>query len=163
VHTGWARIDRCAAPLKGSASYSFSEASMLKTVVAVLGTDPVRSALFPVVNDDSTEKYMGFAVANPGGEAIDFDVEIIDEKGVLVDTLAPPEMNPLPAHGQIAKFVHELGANLETFKGSVILRAREGARFIAIGLVLHQGIYTATPIFEKDASQSSDSFRPDPP
>jgi hypothetical protein len=43
------------------------------------------------------------------------------------------------------------------------LRARAGARFVAVGLVLHQGIYTATPIFAQDESQSSESLRPEAP
>jgi len=151
VGTGWARVESCDAPVRGTATYSFSEAAMLKTVVAVLGAEPVGSAVFPVNNDDSLERYMGFAVANPGDEAIELDMDIVDENGAIVETLEPADFHPLPPRKKVAKFVHEYRPNLKSFTGSVILRAREGDRFVAVGLVLHQGIYTASPIFEKDA------------
>jgi hypothetical protein len=63
---------------------------------------------------------------------------IVNENGITVDTIAPPEPNPLKAQKQLVRFLHEFTPALSTFRGSVVLTAG-GNRFVVVALVQYRG------------------------
>ena len=46
-------------------------------------------------NDNTQNRFTGFAVANPSNENSNVTLYVLDENGGMTDVLSPPELNPL--------------------------------------------------------------------
>jgi hypothetical protein len=88
------------------------------------------------------------AIVNHGQEDLNMRLAIVNENGITVDTIAPPELNPLKAQKQLVRFLHEFTPALSTFRGSVVLTAG-GNRFVVVALVQVQGKLTAIPVLSR--------------
>ena len=73
-------------------------------------------------------------------------LSFLSPDGMVVDTVQPSELNPLPAGRQVARFAYQLKTGWATFRGSVRLRAQTGETFLAVALVQDRGQLTAVPV-----------------
>jgi len=146
VKRGWARVDACAVPLHGVATYRSMDGAKLKDIIGVLDSPQVQAATMLVDSDDTNARYTGFAVANPGSSDITISLHVVRADGTLDRILTPPELNPLKPGVQIAKFLHEFDPALIQFQGSLVMTATGDQYFVVMALVEHQGQYTAVPV-----------------
>jgi hypothetical protein len=97
----------------------------------------------------------GLAIANPGTTAINVRLIQVDGNGTVVQTLDLPELNPLPANGQVAKFVTEFGfssiSNLSS--GSIQIQTKGDGKFSALGLLVRNGAFATTGIIPGASGQ----------
>jgi hypothetical protein len=145
VRKGWAKIESSGGTLAGSATFQLRDGTRLADAVGVLGTRPTASATIPVDNDEAGSRFVGFALANPDGVGVNITVTIFDEGGNQLDSITPPELNPLGSGKQVARFLHEYQPTRTTFRGSMVLRSSGGRQFVVVALVLNQGRFTAVP------------------
>jgi hypothetical protein len=143
--TGWARFDSTAYTMGGVGTFQYSQGDVLTTICGVLASRPVKSATIPVNNDESMNRYTGFAVANP--QDANITLRLVTVKG---DGSVPgddPNLTiPLGPYEQTAIFLHQLIPARLNFKGSMILIAQGGYSFVVVALVQDQGLYTAIPV-----------------
>jgi len=145
TQTGWAEVLSVGGNLEGIATFRQTDGSELLSVAGVLGSDPVQSATIPVDSDVLQNRFAGFAVANPNDEEMGIKLLTVNEDGSISDILTPPELNPLGAGNQIAKFLHQFLASGSRFKGSVVLLAEGGKGFVVVALIQERGLLTVTP------------------
>ena len=98
----------------------------MRSTAGVFGGYPINMATMPVNNDDTQNRFTGFAVANPSNENINVTLYVLDENGGITDVLSPPELNPLEPLKQTARFLHEYVPTKLRFKGSMVLVGQEG-------------------------------------
>jgi hypothetical protein len=134
--------------LTGVAIYESSVAGTPSTLVGVEGTQPTQEAIIPIDNSPAADRYTGIAIVNHSQEDLNIRLAIVNENGTTVNTIAPPELNPLKAQKQLVRFLHEFTPALSTFRGSVVLTA-EGNRFVVVALVQVQGKLTAIPVLSR--------------
>jgi hypothetical protein len=146
VRTGWARLVPPVAFVSGFASFDYLQRDRLQSTAAVLGGYPVSTATLPVDNDDTQNRFTGFAVTNPANENINITLYVLDENGAVADVLSPPELNPLGPLRQVARFLHEYLPTRLRFKGSMVLVGQGGKSFAAVALVQGQGLVTVIPV-----------------
>ena len=108
----------------------------------------------PVDNDDTENRFTGFAVANPSTENINVTLYVLDENGGITDVLSPPELNPLGPLKQTSKFLHEYVSTKLKFKGSMVLVGQSGKTFAVVALVQTQGLVTVIPVIPSKAGGS---------
>jgi hypothetical protein len=144
--SGWAHLEFYGGSLGGVATFQQTESGVLKTIAGVLSTQPLESATIPVDNSDTENRYTGFAVANPSNRNISIRLVTLDEKGTIVDSLYPEELNPLGPQSQVAKFLHQYLSSRVNFRGSMVLIGEEGKKFVVTALVQNQGLFTAIPV-----------------
>jgi hypothetical protein len=149
LRSGWARVDSAGGLLGGVATFQYTPDGVLKAIAGVLASPAVHYALIPADNDDSKSKYTGFAIANPGTQAIHISVSTLDETGKTADSVSPSDLNPLGPHKQIAIFLHQIIPARKQFRGSVVLTAQPGEQFCVVALHENQGLYTAVPVQTK--------------
>ncbi len=140
--TGWARVDSTKGLLSGVASFQTTQGNLVTSIAGVLAAQPIGSGTIPVDNDATRGRRAGFAVANPNSFDIRVQIIVLDENGHQVgNTLVPPELNPLSAGRQVAKFLDEYLPQLATFKGTMILLPEgSGSEFVAVALSISQGL-----------------------
>ncbi len=144
--SGWARLQMSGGTLAGVATFQYAESNKLRTIAGVFASAPVGSVTICVDNDDSKQRYTGFAIANPNAESINIYLEVVEADGTRHDPVRPAELNPLVANGQVATFLHQVVASMLTFRGSVRITADGGKQFVAVALTQAQGLYTAIPV-----------------
>ena len=143
---GWARLQSPNGLISGVGTFQYVESSALKAIAGVLGSQLVEYATIPVDNNGEEERYTGFAVANPTDEEIHIRIDLLDEGGKVVDSIAPDELNPLGPRKQIARFLHQyLGTRLQ-FRGSMVLVPTQSAKIVVVALVQNRGLLTAVPV-----------------
>jgi hypothetical protein len=145
IQKGWARIETSGGSVHGIATFQSTAGGVLLDAVGVLGSRPTASAAIPIDNDETARRFVGFAVANPGTDALNISVTARDQDGRRVETLSPPELNPLRPGRQVSRFVHEYQKAWRTFRGSLVLWTPDGGEFAVVALVEDQGRYTAIP------------------
>ncbi len=153
---GWARVGYTGGRLHGTATFQLSNGGILNTISGVFASQPTGFATIPVENDTSLGRFTGFAIANPTNEDINVSVVILNPDGSTSDSIRPPELNPLGPQKQVARFIHEYLPTRATFKGSVVLVAQGGKKFIVTALVQHKGLYTAIPVMPEKVSTVPD-------
>ena len=124
---------------------------MLQTIAGVLASTPVENATIPVDNDDSRQRYTGFALANPGDTPVTVRIVPVDRNGTVIPGLA---LSRTLAKGeQVATFLHQVwpGAPALSFQGSVVLIAPAGRSFVVVALTQYQGLISATPVIPSKA------------
>jgi hypothetical protein len=146
VRTGWGRFESTSGGVVGLSTFLLSEGLTLRSVAGVFGTQPVEFATIGVDNSLSQGRFTGFSIANPTNENINIRVVVLNADGNITETLTPPELNPLGPQRQVSKFLHEYLPARATFRGSVVLVAQAGRRFVATALIQFQGLLTATPV-----------------
>ncbi len=146
LQTGWAKVDSTGGALDGVATFRFTSAGRLQTIAGVLATSPTEVATVPVDNDDSQQRFTGYAIANPGGTSVSIRIVVVDQNGVAAGLLNPPPLNALGPYRHEARFLHEDGSRWLKFKGSMVLIAPPGQKFCVVALVQDQGQLTAIPV-----------------
>jgi len=76
---------------------------------------------------------------------------IVDENGGVVETLEPPEMNPLGPFQQVSRFLHEYAPSTLDFRGSIVIVADDGMQFALTALSQERGVLTAIPVIQGKA------------
>jgi hypothetical protein len=145
LRKGWARVAASGGSVHGVATFQSTAGGVLLDAVGVVGSRPTASAAIPIDNDEAARRFLGFAVANPGSEAVNISLTALDEAGHRVETLNPPELNPLRAGGQVSRFLHEYRKAWGTLRGSLVLWTPDGGEFAVVALVEDQGRSTAIP------------------
>jgi hypothetical protein len=144
--TGWARFDGTSGGVTGLSTFLLADGLTLRSVAGVFGTQPVEFATIGVDNSSLQGRFTGFSIANPTDENINVTLVVLNADGTMMATLTPPELNPLGPRRQVSKFLHEYLAAGATFRGSMVLAAQTGRRFVATALIQFQGLLTATPV-----------------
>jgi len=96
----------------------------------------------------SQRKQLAYAIANPTGQTISVKLTLVGQDGTVVDDTVTVPLGP---GEQIARYLWQDLAASADFKGSVVLRAQDGATFLVVALVEKQGILTAIPVISGKA------------
>jgi len=90
----------------------------------------------------------GIAIANPGTAPVNIRLVHVDAAGKEIESVDPSDLNPLPANGQVSKFVTQFGftqvANRST--GSIQIQAKGSGSFSAFALLLRDGMLSSTAV-----------------
>jgi hypothetical protein len=141
--SGWARLETTGGSVSGVATFQYSPSGVLRTAAGVLPSPSMQYATVPVDNDNTQERYTGYAVANPGSENLVVKMAVVDQDGKVVDDSVTIPLRP---GEQVARFLHQDLSSKLKFKGSMVLRAQGGLSFVAVALLQNQGIYTVIPV-----------------
>jgi hypothetical protein len=154
LRTGWARYENIGGNASGVATFQQSVGNQLATAAGVLSSNLVSNATIPVYNDLATNRFVGFAVANPNASPITIRLTTVNENGTIADAATTPaQLNPLPGNNQLAIFLHQILPARTTFRGSMVLSATGGQTFVVVALVQNGPLITAIPVInEKSAS-----------
>jgi hypothetical protein len=156
AEAGWACLESYGGSFGGVATYEYIEGGVLKSTVGVLASQPVEAATIPVDNDSAEPRSTAFAVANHGTEDVNIRIVILDENGIVTNTITPQELNPLGPKQHVSRYLDQYDESKRTFRGSMVLMAEDGKRFIAMALAQNKGLYTAIPIIPGKAPNVSD-------
>jgi hypothetical protein len=137
----------------GVGTFQLGQGATLQTVAGVLAGDSAEAVTIPVDNSGGQNRFTGFAIANQNGEDVSIRLSLLDENGGVVETVSPPELNPLGAQKQIAVFLHQILPARATFRGSMALVVQGGKRASFVALVLNQSLLTAVPVIRDKAPQ----------
>ena len=151
LKTGWAALEVTGGFLGGVATFQVKEGKLLKATAGVIAAPPVEYATIPVGNDDNQGRFTGFAVANFNDQDLNLKLILLDESGAVIETMSPPDLNPLPPQNQSARFLHEYFPSVLKFTGSVVLVGPAGKKFVAIALIQNQERLTAIPVIPEIA------------
>ena len=146
AESGWARVEYSGGSLHGVSTFQLVENSILQTIAGVLASQPQDAVTIPVDNDAAQNRFTGFAVANFTGDEINLRLVTLDANGTVTDSISPDDLNPLGAHQQVAKFLHEYIPSKQIFKGTMVLMTEGGEQFVAAALIINQALLTATPV-----------------
>jgi len=141
--TGWARIDSSGGSLGGVTTYYYAPSGTPQTIVGVLSGSPLTAVTIPRDDDVDQERYTGFAVANPGDDAITIQVYEVSADGSTITSLTSLALAPRSQRS--AYFIQDPKAT-QKLKGSAVLVGQNGAVFTAVALVQNRGMYTAIPV-----------------
>jgi len=148
--TGWARYENQGGNASGVATFQQSVGNQLATAAGVLSSQTVSNATIPVYNDLATNRFVGFAIANPNASPITIRLTTINENGTIADAAtSPARLNPLPGNNQLAIFLHEILPARTTFRGSMVLSATGGQTFAVVALVQNGPLVTAIPVINE--------------
>jgi hypothetical protein len=147
--TGWARVESTGGTLGGVATFQLVEGGTLKTIAGVLASGTVDTATIPLDDDDAAARYTGYAIANPGAEAITIKAVTVKADGTPGATLRMIALRP---GEQVAAFFFQAQEpSNRVFQGSVVLMGQGGAKFVLVALVQDQGLFTAIPVINAKA------------
>jgi len=146
LQTGWAFLETTGGRMAGAATFRRTDGSMLKSIAGLPASQPLEYADIPVNNDESHQRFTGFALANPGDDPVIVKIVTMDANGKVVDNITPAELNPLVGRGQTARFLHELIPARAHFSGSMILLPQGGKRIVVVALVQDRGQITVIPV-----------------
>ena len=146
VRTGWARFESATSGVTGLSTFLLADGLTLRSVAGVFASQPVEFATIGVDNSLLQSRFTGFSIANPTNENMNVRLVVLNAEGNITETISPPELNPLGPGRQVSKFLHEYLPARSTFRGSMVLAAQGGRRFVATALIQFQGLLTATPV-----------------
>ena len=146
VRTGWARFESATSGVTGLSTFLLADGLTLRSVAGVFASQPVEFATIGVDNSLLQGRFTGFSIANPTNENMNVRLVVLNAEGNITETISPPELNPLGPGRQVSKFLHEYPSARSTFRGSMVLAAQGGRRFVATALIQFQGLLTATPV-----------------
>jgi hypothetical protein len=90
----------------------------------------------------------GLAISNAGLTPVNIRLVFADANGTPVQTVDPPDLNPLPVNAQVAKFATQFGltqaANQST--GSIQVQSTNAGTFNALALLLKDGLLSTTAV-----------------
>jgi hypothetical protein len=98
----------------------------------------------------------GLAIANSGATPVNLRL-VYMENGQAVETVDPPELNPLAVNGSVAKFLSEFGLKQTGNRVSGLLQilTKTGGQFSALGLLLRAGQLASTTVLPAAAGRLS--------
>jgi hypothetical protein len=141
--SGWARLESLGGSLTALGTFQYVAGGSLQTIAGVQQAQPLQFATIAVDNDDSQQMYTGYAAANPTSQNISINIAVVDQNGSVVDDSLSIPLGP---GQQIARYLHQdLPARLK-FRGSMVLRVRDGYAFVAAALLQKQGRVTVVPV-----------------
>ena len=146
--SGWAELESTGGSLTGVATYEYVSGGILQYMVGVLQSQLHQFATIPVDNDNTQDKQMAYAIANPSSETISIKLALVGQDGTVVDDTVTVTLSP---GQQIAKYLSQDLPARANFKGSLVLRGQAGARFIAVTLLQKQGLFTVIPLISGKA------------
>jgi hypothetical protein len=146
ARTGWARFDSSSGGVTGLSTFLLADGLTVRSVAGVFATQPVEFATIGIDNSFSQGRFTGFSIANPTNENINVKLAVLNAEGNITNIFYPPELTPLGPQRQVSKFLHEYLPGAATFRGSMVLAAQAGKRFVATALIQFQGLLTATPV-----------------
>jgi hypothetical protein len=140
VTSGWAHVDSDNGNLSGEAIFEASQGGVLTSVAGVLPAPPENSVTIPVDNDAVAGRKTGIAIANHTGNAVNISMVVLDENGVAVENISPPQLNPLAPGQQVAEFVDQFLPGRATFRGSLVLSGNSpDDQFVSVALLINAG------------------------
>lgn len=139
---GWARAEFWGGTLSGVATYQFESEGIVTALAGVLPAQPMQFATIPVDDNVNEERTTAYAVANPGDTNLGIKICLVDTEGNVVDDSVSIQLHQ---EQQIAKYFFQ-DFDFEEFKGSIVLRAQGGGRFLAVALIQNQDLFTVTPV-----------------
>jgi hypothetical protein len=147
VRVGWAKLESAGGTPGGVATFQFALSGILETIVGVLSSPIDNETTIPVDDSRIQNRFTGYAIANPGTTDVNIRIVLVNSDGLQVQTIRPPDLNPLSASGHYARFLFEdlNNPNLE-FNGSIVFVSDGGLPFSAMALVLDRGLLTAVPV-----------------
>lgn len=143
LKSGWARLESTGGTPTGVSTFQLTSDGRLASIAGVLASDTVENATVPIDDDVPAERMTGYAVANPGSEAITIKAVTLKEDGTAGAALQSIILGP---GQQKAQFVFQDPAASSVFKGSLVLMGQNGQKFAVVALVQNQGLYTAIPV-----------------
>jgi hypothetical protein len=149
LRTGWGQVESLSGTVSGSATFQLEELGRLVTVAGVLASQPIQFATIPVDNDEDESRFTGFAIANPGDEDVLVRITIVGENGNVVETVSPPEINPLRKRRQISVFLHQLVTGKTRFRGSMVIAVQGGKKCGVVALILARGLLSVIPVISE--------------
>ncbi len=147
--TGWAKVDSSGGNLSGVAAFEYSDGGVIKSIAGVLSSQPLEAAAIPLDNDESRNRFAGFAVANTGETDVHLTVTTLKEDGTVAEMIRPAELNPIGPQKQVARFLHEYLPGRSTFRGSMTLTSQPGERFAVVALTSNQALFTTIPVIPR--------------
>ncbi|MDD5544497.1 MAG: hypothetical protein PHX83_15130 [Acidobacteriia bacterium] len=107
--------------------------------VGVLDSPSLHYASIPLNTANGNDT--GIAIANAGGVPVNLMLVYADGNGSIIESVRPPELNPLPVNGQDAKFVSQFGFTHTANQSSGSIRIQTGdvadtGSFNALALLL---------------------------
>ena len=115
------------------------------THIGVPGTTPMRSGRIAI---DTVNGNTGFALAGTGEAAVSLSLTLQDRTGGGAETVMPTGLNPLPANGQLARFVHEVGFTDTSNRpdSSILVTATSGSFAPLVLLQSSSGVFSSAAI-----------------
>jgi hypothetical protein len=106
---------------------------------------PLR-AFATLVVDNKNGNATGVAISNPGTTPLNFDLLNVDSSGNVLETISPPELNPLAPKAQIAKFMFQFAFTQVADRDDISVQIRPigGGLFSAFGLLLKNNALAST-------------------
>jgi sugar lactone lactonase YvrE len=143
VNAGWARVDCYGDSFFSVATFQYAPSGTLLTSAGVLPSQRTQYATIPVDYDIDAERYVGYAIANPGDTTVKIKLALVDQSGNIVnDSLSIP----LTPGQQMARFMDQDFEQYEKFKGSMVLRGEDGGTFTVVALTQNQNLLTVIPV-----------------
>lgn len=139
---GWARAEFWGGTLSGVATYQFESEGVVTALAGVLPAPPMQFATIAVDDNINEARTTAYAIANPGDTIIWIKLCLVDADGKVVDDTAAIHLHP---GQQIARYFFQ-DFDFSQFKGTVVLRAQRDGRFVAVGLIQNQDLFTVTPV-----------------
>ncbi len=141
--TGWAQLETAGSPVSGMVSYEHAVDSITDSIVSIPCSQPIQLAVIPVDADSSSGKQPAYCIVNPGSQSISINLSLIADDGTVRGnsirmTLGPGE--------QVARYPFLQDVALDQFKGSLVIRAESGRKFLTIGLFEKQGLFASIPL-----------------
>lgn len=91
----------------------------------------------------------GIALSNVGAAPINMTLVNVDANGNILETINPPELNPLPVNGQVAKFITQFSQFTQVANrssGSIQILTNGAGSFNAFALLLRNGQLSSTVV-----------------
>jgi hypothetical protein len=148
--TGWGRVESEGGSISGVGTFQFAPGGTLSTIAGVLASTPVSVVTIPVNDDGATNRFTGYAVANPGSAPVNIKIVVVNSNGTVAQTLNPPDLNPLGPGRHVARFLFQDSGN-SNHRGSMVLIGAGGAQFAVVALVQDRGLFTAIPVIPSKA------------
>ena len=143
LSSGWADLESNGGSLTGVATYEYVSGGIMQYMVGVLQSPLLQFATIPVDNDNTQDKQMAYAIANPSSQTISVKLALVGQDGTVVDDTLTVTLGP---GQQIAKYLWQDLPASANFKGSLVLRGQAGASVIAVALLQKQGLFTVIPV-----------------
>lgn len=150
--TGWARIESSGGQIGGVATFQlFDSNGNLTTAAGVLSADAVSVATIPVDNDNTLNRQVGYAIANPTTSPLNIKADVLDNAGNMLKSFTIQ----LPPGGQTASFLWQNDSSFLKFRGTLVLMAQGSTNFSVVALVQNGSLYTAIPVIPSKAPNAN--------
>jgi sugar lactone lactonase YvrE len=146
--SGWAELESTGGSVTGVATYEYVSGGILQYIVGVLQSPLLQFVTIPVDNDNTQDKQMAYAIANPSSQTISIKLALVGQDGTVVDDTVTVTLSP---GQQIARYLWQDLPARANFKGSLVLRGQAGASFTAVVLLQKQSLFTVIPLISGKA------------